>query len=118
MEKHNDNLTEAFDALTLLLENPQFDEDEEEWMAMVGLGATIVQLVHEDIMAMDAPPPKLAEFHEMMLSATQDFSDAMDYLMSAVVYQDTDARDKYVELMTSGGEKMERATELMLEFGQ
>ncbi len=86
-----------------------------EWKLTLAANMVIIKMMHQEFLEMEVPP-EMTKIHEVMLSATSDFDKAMDYLAEGVDSFGAADIEKATELMTSGAEKLERATQMVSDY--
>jgi hypothetical protein len=101
---------EAMEILGALMLDPHLDND--DWVLNVATQMAVVQLAHEELTKMDVPP-EMAETHALILDATGDCNEAMDYLVSGVDNLDAGDLAKASELITLCEQKMQKSVEMM-----
>jgi len=97
-----------------LLQAP--DLNDQDWITDLASAVVTIRFAYEALEDMDVAP-EFQDFHDVVLDATVDCYDAMDYLVSGIDNRDADDLERANELIESCTRKVSEATE-MLESAQ
>jgi hypothetical protein len=111
IQQHLTSIGEALEELSGLMMAPRLGSD--SWTFQVAAQILAIRGGHQAIAAMEGIPDEMAEIHAIILSATSDLDQSMDYLTSGIDNLDVSDLERATALMESGAEKSNQAMDLL-----
>ena len=104
------NMSDGLTRISELIQNPE--PNDQGWITEVASAIVTIRQAYGELEGMDVAP-EFQEYHDVVLSSTEDCYTATDYLVSGIDNDDAADIDRAVTLIDSCETKMNEATDIL-----